>query len=170
MRRFEKRAIEIPLYFRFQLSKMLLTSRRRKKSGMIVGLIKHEGGTSEVWIHNFQNPLVTPPSVDCRESWIRRSVSWHYETHRSRFCWVLEEEWRQHFQERIASGESSEILCQDAAVWLSEAIAIVLYRHWVGHKTGMFKWPDVWQDYSHGDAGVKEFQSGTYRKVETLNV
>ena len=167
MKRASNKVLNIPLAFRLKLSRLLLKPRggNPQKSSTLVGEIRHEGGVSEVRINNFENPLKIPPSVDCGELWVRKSNSWHYETHRSRFCWVLSEEWERHFQTRLASGESPKMLCDDAAIWLIKAVSIVLSRHWVGYETGLFEWPDAWQDYSHGQKGVDEFLAGTFRKV-----
>ncbi len=129
------------------------------------GMIYHSGGRSLVVLKNSKNPLVLPPTVNCSESWVRRSPSWHYETQNTRFCWVLEKEWTEHFRDRKKAGDSIDTMCADAAGWLVNAISIVLSRHWIGSETGLFEWPSEWEDYSHGDAGVQEYETGKFRQL-----
>lgn len=117
-----------------------------------------------VVVSHFNRPLVYPPSVDCNEWWVRRSPSWHYETHNSRFCWVLQQEWEKHFGDRKAAGEPIGVRCDDAASWMVQAMRIVLSRHWKGNQAGLFEWPAEWEDYSHDKEGVKEYEEGKYTK------
>jgi len=139
-----------------------------RKDPRIIGSIDHVGGRSEVIITQYFNPLVFSPWVDCRASWIRRTVDWHYmnfgpKDPRTQFCWVLDLEWREHFRKRLVAGEHSALLCEDAAHWMVEAMRLVLSRHWHGWELGIEEWPREWEDYSHGAAGVKEYREGRFR-------
>lgn len=152
------------LLFRQSLASKMVSVKRvsPKRHSNLSGLIEHRGGASLIEIKNLTNPLILPPSINCREPWIRRSASWHYESQNSCFCWVLQKEWAHHFSERRKAGESVGVMCSDAATWLVDAMSIVLSRHWSGHKLGLFDWPEEWEDYSHGDAGVQEYEAGKF--------
>ena len=58
------------------------------KKPVFVGTIDHDGGSSVIRVWDFNDLLRVPPSVDCDEPWVMKEESWHYEIHRSRFCWV----------------------------------------------------------------------------------
>lgn len=150
--------------FRRSLAAKLGDFRRdgRGRRASLSGVITHAGGASRIVISRFHNPLSLAPSVDCDEPWIRRTPSWHYEHHNSRFCWVLQDEWVKHFKDRKNAGEPVGVRCQDAASWLIQAMEIVLSRHWIGHRVGLFEWPEEWEDYAHGEDGVKEFHEGKF--------
>ena len=162
-----KRSHDPALLFRRSLARKLRSFKRDspKRHSGLCGLIDHGGGLALVAIRNFNNPLAVPPSINCSEPWIRRTPSWHYETQNFRFCWVLQQEWTQHFLDRKKAGDSIGTMCGDAANWLVNAMAIVLSRHWIGSETGLYDWPNEWEDYSHGDAGVREYEAGKYRQL-----
>ena len=130
----------------------------------LLGLVPHTGGASFVEIWDIENPLFAPPALNCRMPWVFRKDSWHYQRYNSRFCWVLEEEWRDWFQKLRNEGVPAEVMAMDAASWLVGAAKYVLSRHWTGFEFGMVDWDPSWKDYSHGHLGVLEYQKGTFRK------
>jgi hypothetical protein len=130
----------------------------------MLGVIPHAGGASLVEILDVDHALVSPPAVNCQMPWVFRHDSWHYQVHNSRFCWVMVEEWRDWFAKLRNQGTPTDVMAMDAAAWLVGAIRLMLGRHWVGNQYGMEDWPLVWEDYSHGHDGVREYQKGTYRK------
>lgn len=134
------------------------------KQPYYIGNIEHGGGVSEVCISNFGTPLANPPYVESGDAWIRRDVDWHYLVSYSRFCWVLAPEWRSYFSRIARSGVSLPVQSQDAAKWLVGAMRLMLSRHWAGHEFGLREWQPGWEDYSHGEDGLREFQKGTFRK------
>lgn len=139
-----------------------------RRNPRIVGAIDHAGGQSDIVITRYDDPLTSSPWIDCKAPWVRRSVDWHFmdfgrKNPRTRFCWVLDLEWRDHFRKRLDAGESAAILCEDAAHWMVEAMRLVLSRHWHGWEQGIEEWPREWEDYSHGRAGVNEYLEGRCR-------
>ena len=135
------------------------------KNPVFVGTIDHEGGSSVIRVWDFNDLLRVPPSVDCDEPWVMKEESWHYEIRRSRFCWVLQQEWEKYFADQKKAKTPFNVMTKDAAKWLVGAMRYVLSRHWSGDKLAMGKdWPEEWEDYSHGDEGVREFLEGTFRK------
>lgn len=152
------------LIYRRHLAKLLGSFKRSsgKRNSPITGIINHAGGSSSIVITRFTHPLLIPPSIDCSEPWIRRNYDWHYEPHNSRFCWVLSEEWKEHFNQRKNRGENQTTLCHDAAIWTVKAMEYVLTRHWTGYEYGIVDWPSEWEAYSHGKEGVTEFREGLY--------
>ena len=134
-------------------------------NGIMRGFINHEGGVSLVEVRIYGDPLVNPPTVNCWERWVNRTADWHYEVHNDRFCWVLENEWHDYFVHLRKEGVSRAVMAADAAEWLYRAMSLVLGRHWFGYEYGETKWREDWQDYSHGDAGVLEYNKGIWRKI-----
>ena len=159
-----KRTPDASALFRGSLAAKLGSFRRDalSRDASVSGLIEHSGMQSRIVVTYMDTPLKLAPAVDCHEPWIRRSPTWHYENHNHCFCWVLQQEWARHFKERYEAGEPVGHLCSDAATWLVEAMRYVLGRHLIGHQTGMFEWPKEWEDYSHGEDGVKEYEEGKY--------
>lgn len=165
MSKFQRRAVAPALHFKFALSKRLKRYNvDKKRGGLVTGVISHQGGESEIQISDLGSPLSVAPSVNCIEPWVRRAASWHYELHSQGFCWVLREQWVEYFKGRLESGHKVDELCRDSVVWLLEAMRIVLSRHWIGHHTGIYEWPQEWEDYSHGEEGVIEYRKGEYRR------
>jgi len=156
------------LFRRSLAKKLIIRHGGSRRNPRIVGSMEHAGGWSDVIIANHGDPLVSSPWVDCKDPWVRRSVDWHFVNFgpkhpKTRFCWVLDLEWEDHFRKRRDAGESSEVLCEDAAHWLVEAMRLVLSRHWHGWDLGIDDWPREWEDYSHGQAGVEEYLEGRCR-------
>ena len=130
----------------------------------LLGIIPHAGGASFIDVSEFGNPLVIPPAVNCRMAWVYKQPLWHYQVHNSRFCWVLEDEWREWFEKLRKLETPPDVMAMDAAAWLVGAMGYVLSRHWTGFEFGMVDWHPSWEDYSHGHDGVREYQKGTFRK------
>lgn len=157
------------MHFRRSLADRLIAPHGgNRRNPKIVGGIEHAGGRSEWIIMNHGNPLILDPWVNCKEPWIRRTVDWHFMNfgprhHKTRFCWVLGPEWKDHFRKRLEAGADQRVLCEDAAHWLVEAIRLTLSRHWHGWEQGIDGWPREWEDYSHGMAGVEEYLEGRCR-------
>ena len=132
---------------------------------VVSGIIHHCGGSSAIIVQIGSDLWIQAPEVFCDEVWVRRCEDWHFETKSNSFCWVLAEEWRRFFS--IGDGACCPLpmKVQDAALWLVEAMGLMLGRHWTGAEYGIEKWPMEWEDYSHGKKGVQEFLRGTYRKI-----
>ncbi len=155
---------DVSLVFRRHLAMQLNSVKRvtSKRDSPLSGLIRHPGGESEIVISRFNNPLKVPPSINCSERWVRRNSDWHYEDHNNRFCWVLQDEWEEHFERRKSTGENLSTLCRDAGAWAIKAMEYVLMRHWTGYEFGIVDWPQDWESFSHGDEGVIEYRTGRF--------
>jgi len=169
MKRLRIKASDHGKLFRRALQRKLITPRGGSpRNPKIYGGVLHEGGQSDIMVFNHADPLRSTPWVDCKESWTRRDVDWHFlDLQRKHgftaFCWVLDLEWQDHFNQRLENGESPSVLCEDAAHWLVEAMSLMLSRHWIGWEHGLDHWPREWEDYSHGEAGVEEYKEGRCR-------
>lgn len=92
-----------------------------------------------------------PPSVYCREDWVRADWDWH-SGRDGLLCYVIPEEWRDLVLETercdgaIAAVQFAVSLCLRNVRWL-------LYRQFIAHIGGLVRWPKEWPAWPHGDAG-----------------
>lgn len=143
----------------------------REKEGIVQlsGAIHHQNSTTKVVIEIDGSPLSRPPKVFCEAPWIRRNIDWHFIPpgfghKRGHFCWVLALEWEEYFRKGDGSQCPLVMQVQDAAIWLVSAIRLMLDRHRIADQLDLVEWPTLWEQYSHGWEGVREYRTGKYCK------
>lgn len=113
-------------------------------------------GVADNWMNE-------PPRATTDAGFIRHEADWHVNPDAS-LCHVLREEWeaRIDHQTREAAFDMN-VIVDFAASWCLAAADSLVTRHLIGRRVGMTKWPHEWDDWSHGQIGVAEFER-EYRK------
>lgn len=94
-----------------------------------------------------------PPVVACLEPWMKQCVDWH---NWRVMCWVLPHEWRDAMNWK---GKAVDRILTEGRDWLLADVRSLVNRHYCAHLEGLDEWPAEWGCWSHGEAGVIEYQS-----------
>lgn len=111
-----------------------------------------------VW-QDFAMLAQVPPSVWCREPWMRTGPDWH-NSNTCGLCWVLGKAWCD-----VMSWEGKRALSviQEGRNWLLNDVRSLIDRHYIASLEGLTSWPEEWPFWAHGDAGVREYERGGLR-------
>ena len=104
------------------------------------------------------------PIVATDATFLRAERDWHVPL-KPYICHELDEEWRWKLDELWESGTDSNNIIALSSAWCIRNIDSLITRHLHGYRYGIAKWPKQWGQWSHGDAGVREFEAFT-RKLE----
>lgn len=98
-----------------------------------------------------------PPSVACREDWIRREVDWHAFSD-GRLCWVYPHLWRDVIY-GIKRSLPADCVLQMAVYWCVEHSSSLIAKHLEADRMAYGgKWPKEWDAWAHGDAATPEYE------------
>lgn len=94
-----------------------------------------------------------PPTVHCRESWMRDCPNWHNSKEHG-MCWVLREQWH---DEMSDTQLTTKDLLEFGPQWLIAGVTSLIDRHYVGYINKLSNWPGEWLAYAHFDKGLKQY-------------
>jgi hypothetical protein len=93
------------------------------------------------------------PNVD----WLRRETDWHCSPE-GELCVLLGCEWVDGIKEHLKM-HSEVATAEWAATWYMDSAASLTYRHYLGYKYNITKWPQAWTAYGHGWDGIEEYMA-----------
>lgn len=106
----------------------------------------------------------SPPLVATDAPFLRVERDWHVPL-KPYICHELDREWRWKLDELWHSGADSSAIIAVSSSWCIRNVDSLITRHLHGQRYGIVKWPKQWGQWSHGDKGVREFETFT-RKLE----
>lgn len=104
-----------------------------------------------------------PPQVRTEAPFIRRLEDWHVNSDGS-LCHILADQWAFQFGEWLGQNTPISRLVDSAATWTLAATDSLITRHLHASTSGLVNWPRSWADWSHGDAGVRQFREELKRQ------
>jgi hypothetical protein len=96
------------------------------------------------------------PDVYCRDSWIKGDWDWHANSS-GWICYELPDRWFD-LVSNVVKEQGEARGAQFAAEWCLHSTRWLLYRHYIASAQSIRKWPKDWPQWSHGDAGVREYR------------
>jgi len=147
-----------PQIFAQQVRDRLLRSTSRLKSPeffIVSGLLPAELVVApiEVWIPNSDQLRESPPTVWCRQPWMRIDKDWHNDERG--MCWVLAAQWC----DRMAPDQMPvDAFLQFGPRWLVVAVGSLIDRHYFGHYNKLREWPSMWEAFPHCELGTEIYE------------
>lgn len=99
-----------------------------------------------------------PPTVWCRQPWMRSEPDWHNGP--GGMCWVLDQEWRDHM---LIRRKPVKAILQEGRDWLIKSVTLLVDRHYLAHRKGFTRWRPEWACWSHYGAGLREYRRSRAR-------
>jgi hypothetical protein len=108
-----------------------------------------------------------PPSAFCLEPWAKSHMDWHAGSG-GWLCYVLDNEWRDHIA-AVEQNEGNKAAMIYAVQYCIRNLRWLLYRHFMASVIGISEWPKDWPQWSHAEAGRREYEqtkrTGGYREA-----
>lgn len=124
----------------------------------------HLSRTANVKVTFLPNKLAHQlPEVQVNELWMKQSEDWHCYPGNI-LCWELKERWIDILEEKKRSLEE---LLTFALTWCLESSASLIGRHWYAHTNRISTWPKEWKFWSHGEAGIREYEQNKPQKEKS---
>lgn len=101
--------------------------------------------------------LSSLPIAFCDAHFIRQEVDWHIPAP-ARLCYAQDGEWAWQMDELWKGDASSDALIEAGSAWCIRNVDSLVTRHLHGSRYGISRWPREWGQWSHGDAGIREFE------------
>jgi hypothetical protein len=100
---------------------------------------------------------VNIPRIYCRETWIRRELDWHVYP-AGNLCIDIQRRW----ETALGYARSFMTECeyaQYASRYFLNSAQWLMIRHRFGFENGLTSWPVNWPQWSHGLAGIAEYDT-----------
>lgn len=104
------------------------------------------------------NWMKSSPLVSTNAPFLRAERDWHVPM-KPFLCHELDLEWQWKLKDLWKSGAEPETIVAIGSAWCLRNVDSLLTRHLHGYRYGIVKWPKEWDQWSHGQTGVQEFNT-----------